>query len=68
MGKFLAILIPILGLSFKAQAILGPCPVDGCVAMPEPSAVPELILLLCVVFGYVAWRQHKAGRAKGQNS
>ena len=36
-----------------------PCPTARCVSMPEPSAIPELLIYLVGIGGFLAWRNHR---------
>ncbi len=70
MMRFSTICLLVLGLSVAAQANCGKGndngKGNGCVAMPEPSAIPELVLCLAGLVGYGVWRQRKQTNPVGR--
>jgi hypothetical protein len=58
----------LIALSFGSAAKAAVCGTSikqACVTMPEPSAIPEFVVYVAGVGGYVAWRRRKRVNLKG---
>lgn len=55
MSKLVGVPILMLGVAVSAGAV-------PTAPMPEPSAMPELLLSLAILVGYIGWRRYKAAK------